>query len=266
MPVKGYFRAMKAVCEKYGALLILDEVMCGMGRTGMLHAWEHGDVDVVPDLAVVGKGLGAGYVPISAVMVNARLVDAFQASGKGFAHGQTYMAHPQAAAAGLAVQRAIRNDNLLENVRAMGAVLERTLKATLLPHPHVGDIRGCGLFWAVEFVVDKQSKTPFPESLELHAKMHARGMAKGYEIALFNANGACDGYTGDHFLICPPFIVTEDDVNEIGARTTRVVEDTFDELVNSVAWEKVVLEMEVVNNSKPVVDVAVGESELVTVE
>ncbi|KAK0740109.1 pyridoxal phosphate-dependent transferase [Schizothecium vesticola] len=263
LPVRGYFRAMKAVCEKYGALLILDEVMCGMGRTGTLHAWEH--ADVVPDMAVVGKGLGAGFAPISAVIINARLVDSFKASGKGFAHGQTYMAHPQAAAAGLAVQRAIRDENLLERVRVMGAHLERELKAALLPHPYVGDIRGRGLFWAVEFVVDKQSKAPFPQSLDLHAKMHARGMAKGYEIALFNANGGYDGYAGDHFLICPPFIVTEDDVNEIVARTRRVVEDTFDELANSVAWEKVVMEMEIANKSKPVVDIAVGESELVTV-
>lgn len=219
---------MKYVCEKYGALVIFDEVMCGMGRTGSLHAWEQ--EKVVPDILVVGKGLGAGYAPISAVLVHSKLVDSFQASGKSFAHGQTYMAHPQAAAAGLAVQRVIRDENLIERVRLMGGYLERRLKDRLLPLPHVGDIRGRGLFWAVEFVMNKQSKTPFPNSLELHAKMHSRGMKKGYEIALFNANGGYDGYAGDHFLICPPFIVTEKDIDDIVDRTAKVIEDTFDEL------------------------------------
>ncbi|KAK1758189.1 pyridoxal phosphate-dependent transferase [Echria macrotheca] len=233
MPVKGYFPAMKAVCEKYGALLILDEVMCGMGRTGSLHAWQQ--EDVVPDILVVGKGLGAGYAPVSAVLVHSALVDSLQASGKSFAHGQTYMAHPQAAAAGLAVQRIIKDENLVERVRIMGRYLERKLKDRLLPHQHVGDIRGRGLFWAVEFVMDKASKTPFPPGWELHAKMHSRGMEKGYEIALFNANGSCDGYSGDHFLICPPFVVTEEDIDEIIDRTARVVEDTFDELLKSAA-------------------------------
>ncbi|KAK4450915.1 pyridoxal phosphate-dependent transferase [Podospora aff. communis PSN243] len=231
MPVRGYFRAVKDVCEKYGALLLLDEVMCGMGRTGTLHAWDHDDVGVVPDMAVVGKGLGAGYAPISAVLVHTRLVDSFRASAKPFAHGQTYMAHPQAAAAGLAVQRVIRDEKLLERVRVMGAHLERGLKSSLLSHPFVGDIRGRGLFWAVEFVKDKNSKTPFPQSLELHAKMQARGIAKGYEIALFNAGGGYDGYAGDHLLICPPFIVTEGDVDDIVARTKRVVQDTFADMV-----------------------------------
>lgn len=262
MPVKGYFPAMKAVCDKYGALLILDEVMCGMGRTGSLHAWEQ--EDVVPDILVVGKGLGAGYAPVSAVLVHSNLVDSFQASGKGFAHGQTYMAHPQAAAAALAVQRIIRDENLVERVGIMGRYLEKKLKDRLLPLPFVGDIRGRGLFWAVEFVMDKQSKTPFPKSLELHAKMHSRGMKKDYEIALFNANGGYDGYSGDHFLICPPFIVTEKDIDDIVDRTARVIGDTFTELAQSVAWEQATLGMKL---AEPVqgLDIAAGESEAITV-
>ena len=247
MPVKGYFPAVKSVCEKYGALLILDEVMCGMGRTGSLHAWEQ--EGVVPDILVVGKGLGAGYAPASAVLVNASLVDSFQKSGRTFAHGQTYMAHPQAAAAALKVQQVIRDRNLLSRVRTMGAYLEAKLKERLLAHPNVGDIRGRGLFWAVEFVVDKQSKAPFPASLELHSKMHSRGMRKGYEIALFNANGAYDGYSGDHFLICPPFIITEADIDEIVTRTGRVVEDTFAELFDSSLWEKAALEMDLAQSN-----------------
>ncbi|KAK4163936.1 pyridoxal phosphate-dependent transferase [Cladorrhinum sp. PSN259] len=262
IPVKGYFSAMKAICKKYGALLILDEVMCGMGRTGSLHAWEQ--EDVVPDILVVGKGLGAGYAPISAVLVHSKLVDTFQASGKGFAHGQTYMAHPQAAAAGLAVQRIIKDENLVERVRIMGGYLERKLKSRLLPHPFVGDIRGRGLFWAVEFVINKQSKMPFPKSLELHAKMHSRGMKKGYEIALFNANGGYDGYSGDHFLICPPFIVTEEDIDDIVDRTARVIADTFDELAQSAAWEQIILDNKLAKPTQRV-DMAPGKAQAITV-
>lgn len=244
MPVPGYFPAMKAICEKYGALLILDEVMCGMGRTGSLHAYEQ--EDVVPDILVIGKGLGAGYAPISAVLVNSTLVESFQRSGKSFAHGQTYMAHPQAAAAGLKVQQVIRERGLVAHVRDVGEYLGQRLREELLGHPYVGDVRGRGLFWAVEFVADKASKMPFPLSVDLHTKMHARGMKRGYEIALFNATGGYDGYRGDHFLICPPFIVTRADVEEIVARTVRVVEDTFAELVESPAWEKISCQVEMV--------------------
>lgn len=243
MPLKGYFPAMKAVCEKHNALLILDEVMCGMGRTGTLHAWEQ--EDVVPDILVVGKGLGAGYAPVSAVMINSKLVESFQKSGKGFAHGQTYMAHPQAAAAALKVQQIIRDENMLSHVDSMGAYLGTKLKERLLPMPYVGDIRGRGLFWAVEFVTNKKTKTPFPYDLGLNGLLHSRGMSAGYEIALFNANGGYDGYSGDHFLICPPFIVSKEDVDEIVERTARVVEDTFEALGNSAVWEKITLQMEI---------------------
>ncbi|KAK6526712.1 hypothetical protein TWF281_009915 [Arthrobotrys megalospora] len=236
MPVSGYFPAMKAICEKYGALLILDEVMCGMGRTGTLHAWEQ--ESIIPDIQAVGKGLGAGYGTISAVLVNSKLVNSFQASGKSFAHGQTYMAHPLAAAAALRVQQVIREENLVSRVRKMGKYLEEKLKSRLLSHPYVGDIRGRGLFWAVEFVIDKKSKQPFPSSLGLNGRFHARGMKKGYEIALFNANGTYDGYAGDHFLISPPYIVSEADIDNIVDRVSRVIEDTFAELTTSAPWEK----------------------------
>lgn len=247
---------MKAVCEKYGALLILDEVMCGMGRTGTLHAWEQ--EDVVPDILVVGKGLGAGYAPISAVLLNSWLVDSFKKSGKSFAHGQTYMAHPQAAAAGLKVQQVIKENNLVSSVNKLGKYLGARLKERLSSHPYVGDIRGRGLFWAVEFVVDKQSKLPFPRGLDLHSKMHSRGMQKGYEIALFNANGGYDGYSGDHFLICPPFIVTKSDIDEIVDRTARVVEDTFSEFVTCSVLEKFALQLDTARKN-PSMDEVVTE-------
>ncbi|KAL6361127.1 hypothetical protein LRP88_04589 [Fusarium phalaenopsidis] len=241
----------------HATLLILDEVMCGMGRTGSLHAFEQ--EDVVPDILVVGKGLGAGYAPISAVMLNTKLVESFQKSGKGFAHGQTYMAHPQAAAAGLKVQQVIRDTNMVAYVQRMGDYLGSRLKERLLPLPWVGDIRGRGLFWAVEFVIDKKSKEPFPYSLGLHGMLHSKGMSEGYEISLFNANGGYDGYSGDHFLICPPFIINEADVDEIVDRTARVIEDTFSELVNSAVWEKIAIQMDIAAEA-PVTDIAVGET------
>lgn len=216
---------MKAVCERHGALLILDEVMCGMGRTGTVHAWEQ--EDVVPDLQTIGKGLGAGYGTISAVLVKDWLVTALQKSGKTFAHGQTYMAHPLSAAAALKVQEIVLRDGLVQNVRKMGQYLETRLRERLSDHPNVGDIRGRGLFWAVEFVADKETKAPFPSSMDLSTKLHAKGLSRGYEIALFNTTGSADGYSGDHVLIAPPYIINRSDVDEIVERLRKVVDDTF---------------------------------------
>lgn len=143
----GYFQAMKAVCERYGALLILDEVMSGMGRCGTLHAWEQ--EDVVPDLQTIAKGLGGGYAPVAGILIGDRIVQALDKGTGAFRHVQTYQGHPIACAAALAVQRVIQEENLLENVWKMGAYLEKNLKERLGGHPHVGDIRGKGLFWGV---------------------------------------------------------------------------------------------------------------------
>ena len=158
--VPGYFAAMRAVCDRHGALLILDEVMSGMGRTGTTHAWEQ--EDVTPDLQAVAKGLGGGYAPVGALLVGRRVVEALDAGSGGFVHGHTYQAHPIACAAALAVQRIIREEDLLENVRAMGERLQAGLAAELGQHPHVGDIRGRGLFRAIEFVEDRATRRPFP--------------------------------------------------------------------------------------------------------
>lgn len=138
---------MKAVCDRYGALLILDEVMCGMGRSGTLHAWEQ--EGVVPDIQTVGKGLGGGYAPVSGVLIASKIVDALDKGTGVFKHGQTYQGHPVSCAAALAVQKIIKEQNLLENVRNMGALFERELRTRLGNHPNVGDIRGKGLFWGV---------------------------------------------------------------------------------------------------------------------
>jgi adenosylmethionine-8-amino-7-oxononanoate aminotransferase len=145
--VPGYFSAIKAVCDRHGALLILDEVMSGMGRTGTLHAWEQ--EGAVPDLQTVAKGLGAGYAPIGALLVGSRVVDALTKGTGSFLHSQTYQGHPVACAAAVAVQRVIRDDNLLENVQVQGKYLGELLKERLSGHGNIGDIRGRGLFWAV---------------------------------------------------------------------------------------------------------------------
>lgn len=143
----GYFKAMKFVCERYDTLLILDEVMSGMGRCGTLHAWEQ--EDAVPDIQTIAKGLGGGYAPVAGVLIGDRIVQALDKGTGAFRHVQTYQGHPIACAAALAVQRVIQEENLLENVRDMGAYLERGLKQRVSGHPNVGDIRGKGLFWGV---------------------------------------------------------------------------------------------------------------------
>ena len=147
--VKGYFAAMKAVCERHKALFIMDEVMSGMGRTGTLHAWEQ--ENVVPDLQTVAKGLGAGFAPIGALLVNDRIVKQLEQGTGGFSHSQTYQGHPIACAAALEVQKIVEEENLLANVLEMGEYLSESLKRKLQHHKHVGDIRGRGLFWGVSF-------------------------------------------------------------------------------------------------------------------
>lgn len=200
-----------------------------MGRTGTLHAWEADGV--VPDIQVIGKSLGCGYIPISAVLIAERVVTALQTGTKYFKHGQTYQSHPVACAAALEVQRIVQDANLVENVRHMGNYLETLLRDRLADHPHVGDIRGRGLFWAIEFVADKASKTPLDPALKVSERLHNKGMEQGYDISLFHATGSANnGWGGDHILLMPPYIVDRSDVEEIVNRVVRVVEDVFEEL------------------------------------
>jgi adenosylmethionine-8-amino-7-oxononanoate aminotransferase len=201
--VTDYFRRIRAICDRYGILLILDEVMCGMGRTGTLHASEQDGI--APDLMTIAKGLGGGYQPIGAVLLSQRIFDAF-ASGSGlFQHGHTYICHPMACAAALAVQEVIARDNLLANVRSMGAHLSRRLGERFGNHPHVGDIRGRGLFKGVELVEDRSTKAPFDPKLKLHARVKREAMARG--LLVYPGGGTIDGVRGDHVLIAPPFII-----------------------------------------------------------
>jgi adenosylmethionine-8-amino-7-oxononanoate aminotransferase len=204
-PVPGYLAAVREVCDRYGVLLILDEVMCGMGRTGSLHAWEQEDVR--PDIQTIAKGLGGGYQPIGAVLARAGIVRAMGRGSGFFQHGHTYLGHPVACAAALAVQRVIERDDLLGRVRQRGRSLQQLLRDRLGDHEHVGDIRGRGLFFAVELVRDRAAKTPFEPSLSLHARIKREALARG--LACYPSGGTIDGRLGDHVLLAPPFITSE---------------------------------------------------------
>lgn len=216
----GYFRRIREICDRYGVLLILDEVMCGMGRTGTLYACEQDGI--APDLVAIAKGLGGGYQPVGAVLLAAKIFEAF-ASGSGFfQHGHTYMGHPMAAAAALAVQEVIGRDNLLANVRVMGERLDQRLRQRFGNHHHVGDIRGRGLFRAIELVADRATKEPFEASLKLHARVKREAMARG--LMVYPMGGTIDGVRGDHVLLAPPFIVAEREIDEIVARLGEAVD------------------------------------------
>lgn len=209
-PMPGYFAGVRAVCDKYGMLLILDEVMCGMGRCGTLYACEH--EGVVPDLICIGKGLGAGYQPIGAMLTSARIYDAVLSGSGFFQHGHTYTGHATACAGALAVQRAIKQRGLLAKVREGGAGLEARLRARFGEHPHVGDIRGRGLFWALELVKDRASKRPFDPKRRINARLKLRSLENG--LMCYPMGGTLDGLAGDHVMLAPPYIISTTQLDE----------------------------------------------------
>jgi adenosylmethionine-8-amino-7-oxononanoate aminotransferase len=213
-PVADYFKRIRAICDRYGVLLILDEVMCGMGRTGTLHACEQEDIS--PDLMTIGKGLGGGYQPIGATLLSSEIFAAFSQGSGFFQHGHTYIGHPMAAAAGLAVQKVVRSEGLLANVAAMGQHLRRRLSERFSNHHHVGDIRGRGLFCGVELVADRGTKEPFDHALKLHARVKREAFARG--LMVYPMGGTADGIRGDHVLLAPPFIVNNEQVDTIADR------------------------------------------------
>jgi adenosylmethionine-8-amino-7-oxononanoate aminotransferase len=225
-PVPGYFRGVRELCDRHGILLILDEVMCGMGRTGTLHACEQDGV--VPDLLTIAKGLGGGYQPIGAVLAQGRVVEAFRQGSGLFQHGHTYLGHAVACAAALAVQRVIQRDGLLAQVRERGAQLQAALQRTFGGHPNVGDIRGRGLFWGMEFVADRDSKQWFDPALKLHTRLKAAAMREG--LMVYPMGGTVDGRCGDHVLLAPPFISTPEDIEQIVQRLERALHATLAEV------------------------------------
>ncbi|TIS89264.1 aspartate aminotransferase family protein [Mesorhizobium sp.] len=219
-PVADYFKCIRAICDRYGVLLILDEVMCGMGRTGTLHACEQDGI--APDLLTIAKGLGGGYQPIGAVLLGRHIFDAFAKGSGFFQHGHTYMGHPMAAAAGLAVQEVIRRDGLLDNVKAMGARLDERLQQRFDNHHHVGDIRGRGLFRGIELVLDRATKEPFDPKLKLHVRIKREAMARG--LMIYPMGGTIDGVRGVHVLVAPPFIIAKQDIDRIVERLGEAID------------------------------------------
>ncbi|SPA18423.1 putative aminotransferase, pyridoxal-phosphate-dependent aminotransferase family [Cupriavidus taiwanensis] len=219
-PVGDYLKRIRAVCDKYGVLLILDEVMSGMGRTGYLFACE--EDGVVPDIVTIAKGLGAGYQPIGAMLSTRRIYDAIVGGSGFFQHGHTYIGHATACAAALAVQRAIVEDKLLANVLARGEQLRSRLREALGDHPNLGDVRGRGLFVGVEFVADRDSKATLDPALKTHARLKTAAMQNG--LLVYPMGGTVDGVHGDHVLFAPPFICTPRDIDNIVERFAAAVQ------------------------------------------
>jgi adenosylmethionine-8-amino-7-oxononanoate aminotransferase len=217
---EGYFRSVRDICNRHGALLILDEVMCGMGRTGTLHAWEQ--EGIAPDIQAIAKGLGGGYQPIGAMLASADIIDTIRQGSGAFQHGHTYLAHPLACAAALEVQRIIAEEKLLERVRDLGNHLERRLIERFGNHRHVGDIRGRGLFQAIELVTDRASREPFDPGLKLHQRIKAAAFENG--LACYPAGGTMDGRSGDHVLLAPPYVATSHDIDMIVDRLGTAVD------------------------------------------
>jgi adenosylmethionine-8-amino-7-oxononanoate aminotransferase len=224
--VPGYFKRIREICDRYDVLLILDEVMCGMGRTGTLHACEQ--EGIAPDLLLLAKGLGAGYQPIGAMMVSEKIYQAIATGTGSFNHGHTYMGHAVGCAAALAVQQVIKDEDLLSNVRSQGQLLENLLLERFGSHPRVGDIRGRGLLRAIEIVEDRRSKKPFASTLKLHARIKQRAMAEG--LICYPGGGTADGESGDHVLIAPPFNVTPPQIEEIVAKLASALDGALQTL------------------------------------
>jgi adenosylmethionine-8-amino-7-oxononanoate aminotransferase len=227
----GYFEAVRAVCDRHGMLLILDEVMCGMGRTGTMFACEQDRVR--PDLVTIAKGLGAGYQPIGATLVARPIFEAIRDGSGFFQHGHTYMGHPLACAAALAVQETIAEEQLLGRVRLQGERLRALLAERFGAHPHVGEVRGRGLLQGLEVVADRASKQPFAPQHRLHARIKSAAMARG--LLCYPMGGTLDGRAGDHLLLAPPFIVSDGELEEIVLRLGAAIDAALDQVTRAAA-------------------------------
>ncbi|GAB5470105.1 MAG: aspartate aminotransferase family protein [Rhodospirillales bacterium] len=216
----GYFKRIREICDRYGVLLILDEVMCGMGRTGSLFASEQ--EGIAPDIVCIAKGLGAGLQPIGAMLASGKIYDAVTGGSGFFQHGHTYVGHPAACAAGVAVLKEIEAQDLLPGVRAQGASLLAALRERLGDHSHIGEVRGRGLFLGVELVEDRESKAPLDPARKIAARIKAEAMADG--LMCYPMGGSLDGRRGDHVLLAPPFIVEEADLEEIVDKLARAID------------------------------------------
>jgi len=209
--VKGYFKRIREICDTYGVLLILDEVMCGMGRTGTLFASEQ--EGITPDIIAVAKGLGAGYQPIGAMLCSAKIYAAIEVGSGFFQHGHTYVGHPTACAAALAVLTKLTDGGLVERCADLGDRLQAGLEQAFGQHPNIGDIRGRGLFRGLEFVEDRETKRPFPPERALHKALKKETFEAG--LICYPMGGTIDGKQGDHILLAPPFIMQNHHIDEI---------------------------------------------------
>jgi adenosylmethionine-8-amino-7-oxononanoate aminotransferase len=218
-PVADYFRRIRALCDKYGILLILDEVMCGMGRTGSLFAFV--PEGITPDLLTIAKGLGGGYQPIGAVMLSEKIYRTFTEGSGTFQHGHTYLGHPVAAAAAGAVLDIIGTPAMMAHVTAMGERLQAGLDAALGQSPFVGDIRGRGLFRGIELVEDRGSKRAFDPARKVFARVKAEAMRRG--LMCYPSGGTVDGTRGDHILLAPPYIIEPHEIDMIVERLAGAI-------------------------------------------
>lgn len=228
--VDGYLKRIREICDQYGVLLIFDEVMCGMGRSGHLFACDHDQV--APDILCLAKGLGAGYQPIGAMLASNKIYQAVAQGSGFFQHGHTYMGHPVACAAALAVTRKIIDQNLMQQVQQRGDYLAAALRDALDQHPHVGDVRGRGLFQGIELVADRAQKTPFAPQQKVAAKIKQAAFEAG--LICYPMAGTLDGVQGDHVLLAPPFIISEAQIDELVDKLTLAINGTINGTSNGL--------------------------------
>ena len=219
---KGYFQRIRDICDRHGVLLILDEVMCGMGRTGHFFATEADAIS--PDIITIAKGLGGGYQPIGAMLCSQTIFDTIRYGSGFFQHGHTYLGHPAACAAGLAVTRKLTDPAMMPQVRGRGEMLTAALEERFGQHPHIGNIRGRGLFQGIEFVADRESKTPFAPEAGFHRRFKQAAFDAG--LICYPMGGTIDGRHGDHVLLAPPFIISEDQIGEMVDKLDTALKET----------------------------------------
>ncbi|MCV6601332.1 MAG: aspartate aminotransferase family protein, partial [Cohaesibacter sp.] len=221
--VEGYFKRIRQICDQYGILLMLDEIMCGMGRTGTLFACEQDGIQ--PDLLTIAKGLGAGYQPIGAMLCSDKIYKAIEEGSGFFQHGHTYIGHPTAAAAALAVLTKLTDGGLTERCAIMGEKLQSALKNAFAAHPHIGDIRGRGLFIGLEIVENRETKQTFDPKRAIHKALKKAAFDAG--LVCYPMGGTIDGVKGDHILLAPPFIMQEEHIDEIIEKLSLAFDEVF---------------------------------------
>ncbi|MGA0005196.1 MAG: aspartate aminotransferase family protein [Burkholderiaceae bacterium] len=222
-PTPDYFRGIREICSRYGILLILDEVMCGMGRTGSLFAYEQEAID--PDMVCIAKGLGGGYQPIAALMVSKSIHESIVNGSGFFQHGHTYLGHPIACATALAVLGVFSEENVLAEAGHRSRYFFDALHQAFDGHPNVGDIRGRGLFLGLELVADKGTKAPFPPSHKLHAVLKSTALENG--LMCYPMGGTIDGRHGDHVLLAPPLVISNLEIDQAVSMLTASLEQAL---------------------------------------